>query len=490
MGNVKELKTDVVVVGGGNSGLASAISARQQGVDVILLEKEDHLGGAARHAEGLFAINTYEQKMGSFVYTEDEMYTESWQHAHGLIDGPVVRTAIRESTETIKWIKESTPIKFWLAAISPSMPHCWHIPMYEGEERGQALINGYGDTAKEMGVDIHLNTTGKKIEVEDGKVVGFQAVEADGTPVHITCKAVIIGGGGFSNSKEKIAQWTNYDPEAVGSATDYLNKVGEGIDMGIELGADTKGFGLMLFQSMPAEDGHGVQEMGITLAAAGSPVIWVNDRGDRFCDECASFDFPLAGNNIYMQPGHKAWAIFDAGFCMYLKENGLDLGIGTNVPVGTKIDILADVQRLMEQGYEHVFMADTLPELGLQMGVDGERLQATVDRYNGFVMQHHDDDFYKDPKFMAPCFTPPYIAARLVPGSFISYGGLAINPDTIQVVNADGEPVADAVFAVGAEVGGMWGDTYEVRRTGAMMGWSSTSGRIAGKNAAEIAKTK
>lgn len=488
MSNVKELQADVVVVGGGNAGLASSISAAQNGAKVILLEKEDHLGGAARHAEGLFAINTFEEKMGSFVYTEDEMFLASWYHAHGLIDGPLVRTAIKESTETISWIKESTPIKFWLATISPSMPHVWHIPMYKGEERGQALINGYGDVAKELGVDIHLNTSGKKIEVENGEVVGIQAVEADGTPVHIACKAVCLASGGFNNSKEKIAQWTNYDPEAIGAATAYLHKCGEGIDMGIELGAATKGFGLMLFQSLPAEDGNGTQEMGITLAAAGSPVLWVNSDGDRFCNETASFDFPLAGNCIYDQRGHYAWAIWDAGFCQYLKENGLDLGIGTNVPVGTKLDIMADVQRLIEQGYEHVFVADSIPELGEKIGIDGEHLQATVDRYNGFALQHHDDEFYKDPHMIAPVFNPPYIAARLVPGSFISYGGLRVNPETIEVIDEAGNPVAKGVYACGADVGGMWGDTYEVRRSGAMMGWASTSGRIAGKNAAEVAR--
>ena len=49
---MKEEVFDVVVVGGGGSGLAAAIEARQAGARVILLEKNDKLGGSTAWSVG------------------------------------------------------------------------------------------------------------------------------------------------------------------------------------------------------------------------------------------------------------------------------------------------------------------------------------------------------------------------------------------------------------------------------------------------------
>ena len=46
------LEFDVVVVGGGGSGLAAAIEAQTQGARVLLLEKNDQLGGSTAWSIG------------------------------------------------------------------------------------------------------------------------------------------------------------------------------------------------------------------------------------------------------------------------------------------------------------------------------------------------------------------------------------------------------------------------------------------------------
>jgi fumarate reductase flavoprotein subunit len=490
MGTVANWEADVVVMGGGTAGLAASISATQNGAKVILLEKEARLGGASNHAEGLFGIMTEEARMMSVWYTVDEVFKHSFEHAHGLIDAPLVRTAIEEAAVTIAWIKKSMPVTFWLTRMSPTEPFVWHIPTYNGEHRGPALVKAYTDKADELGVTMLMNTSGKKIITENGRVTGFEAVDADGAPFTIQTKAVIIASGGFNNSKELIQKWTKFDPDRVGVEVPYLNKVGEGILMGMELGADTGGFGLMMGQSVPAEDGNGAQEMGIIMGAAGNPIpIWVNKDGDRFVDETCGFDFPLAANAIYSQRDSYAWSIWDEEFTTYLKENGLDLGIGTNVPVGTKLDVMKEMVRCVEEGCPDTFIADSIPELAKKIGIDPERLQQTVDRYNGFVATHRDPELFKNPAFMRPIGLGEgkVMACRLVPGHLVSIGGLRVTTET-EVMDKEGKPVAQGVYACGADVGGFWGDTYEVRRAGAMMSWASTSGRIAGANAAALAK--
>jgi fumarate reductase flavoprotein subunit len=482
----KKQESDVVVVGGGAAGLAAAISAAQNGAKVILLEKEPFIGGASNLAEGLFGIMTEEARMMSVWHTVDEVYKHSFEHSHGFIDGPVVRKAIEESTATIAWIKESLPgVTFELARMSPTEPFVWHLPHYKGEKLVKALINAYKDKAEELGITMIMGTAGKKIMVEDGKVTGLEAVDAEGEPVVIKTKAVIIASGGFNNSNELVEKWTGFKAENTGPVTTHLHKVGEGILMGMELGGDTKGFGLMAFQSIPTEEG--VTQMSPTMAAGGGPGLWVNSSGDRFVDETAAFDFPMAANAIYSQRGHFMWSIWDEAWVAYLKEKGLDLGIGAGLPVGTKLDVMEDVLKNVEAGSPNIFIADSIPELAEKIGVDPDRLQQTVDRYNGFVASHHDDDFFKDPRFMVPVVQGKVMAARFIAGSFVSIGGLRVTPE-MEVINKMGEPVAVGVYATGADVGGLWGDTYEVRRAGAMQSWAATSGRIAGANAAALAK--
>jgi fumarate reductase flavoprotein subunit len=487
MSKIQDQEADVVVVGGGNAGLSAAVSAALNGAKVIILEKEPAFGGAAAHAEGLFAILTEEARMMSVWYTVDEVYKHSFEHSHGLVDGPVLRRAIEESTATIAWIKSIMPVTFQIARMSPTEPFVWHIPHYKEKRLGKALIEAYSDKADELGITKLVNTTGKKILTENGKVTGLEALDAEGKPFTIKARAVIIASGGFSNSKELIAKWTRFDPEHALSEVPNLHKVGEGILMGMELGADTMGFGLMAGQSVPAEDGNGAQEMGIVMGAGGGPGLWVNSLGDRFVDETVAFDFPLAANSIYSQRGSFAWSIWDEEWANYLEQKGLDLGIGTQVPVGTKLPVTQDVLRCVAAGSPDVFIADTIEELATKLGLDPVHLKKTVDRYNNMVATRYDEDFFKDWRFMRPVGKGRLMAARLIVGTFISIGGLRITPET-EVVDKEGKPVAEGVYAAGADVGGLWGDTYEIRRAGAMMSWAATSGRIAGANAAALAK--
>ncbi len=152
MSTIQNLEADVVVVGGGAAGLAAAVSAATNGAKVTILEKEAAFGGAAAHAEGLFAIMTEEARMMSVWYTVDEVYKHSFEHGHGLVDGPVLRTAIEESTATISWIKSIMPVTFTIHRMSPTEPFVWHIPHYKNKWRGIALIEAYSDKLEELGV--------------------------------------------------------------------------------------------------------------------------------------------------------------------------------------------------------------------------------------------------------------------------------------------------------------------------------------------------
>ncbi|NLL63811.1 MAG: FAD-dependent oxidoreductase [Ruminococcaceae bacterium] len=65
------VKTDVLVIGGGPAGLAAAISAKKEGADVILVEREARLGGILKQCihDG-FGLVRYGEKLSGPEYAE------------------------------------------------------------------------------------------------------------------------------------------------------------------------------------------------------------------------------------------------------------------------------------------------------------------------------------------------------------------------------------------------------------------------------------
>ena len=65
---------DVIVIGGGPAGLASAISSKQEGVDVLLIEREDKLGGILKQCihDG-FGLTRYNEKLTGPEYAHRDI---------------------------------------------------------------------------------------------------------------------------------------------------------------------------------------------------------------------------------------------------------------------------------------------------------------------------------------------------------------------------------------------------------------------------------
>ena len=77
------IKADIVVLGGGMSGLSAAVQAAENGDDVILLEAQSALGGNGQGVEGTLGVGTkWQQEKGidvdCAVIMQEELGKAQW----------------------------------------------------------------------------------------------------------------------------------------------------------------------------------------------------------------------------------------------------------------------------------------------------------------------------------------------------------------------------------------------------------------------------
>jgi fumarate reductase flavoprotein subunit len=479
-----QLTTDVVVVGGGAAGMSASVSAAQHGAKVILLEKESTLGGAARYAEGLFAVETDELRKKASPLTKDYAFKKAMEFNHWEADAALVHKVIDESPNTIAWL-DSLGLQFDPTSISPDEPPTWHLVQdYKGIHHGAALIACLKDHADELGVKIMVSTPATNLILENGKILGVEATDKDGNKIAIHAKAVVLGTGGFPASRDMIAKYTQFDPNKV-FGTAPLHKNGDGINMALSAGGEIdKKMGLMVH---PGAVGNGVMPMGSIFAMSWQPTLWVNKYGDRFMDESKAFDFSMAGNAIYQQRDSIAWAIWDDTVQKHVMENGIDNGVGVLIPIGTKLTSLPKEEtRAAEKKSTVFYTADSVEELAKKMGMEPARLKATVDHYNAIQTNGHDDAFAKEPRYAVPVKNGHLYALRLVPMYFTSIGGVKVDTD-FRALNPKDQPIP-GLYIAGSDMGGNYGDTYTLWTSGYAFGLASTSGRVTGAEAAEFVK--
>jgi len=471
----EDISADVVVIGAGASGLAATVAAAEGGAKVVLLEKMGAVGGTGNFGEGVFAAESHLQRAKNINYTRDDAFKFLMEYTHWRANARLVRAIIDKSPDTIAWMEKQGVEFTEPAANYPGGLMTWHLM----KGRGKAAIQAFYAKAQQHGAQVMLKTPATDLIVKDGAVKGVVAKKEDGSELRINAKSVIIASGGFINSKEMLAKYTDTpDIVPVGS----INKTGDGIKMAWAAGADN--FGTSVLQHYrPGIPGEGPESQ--LNAPARQPYLWVNQLGERFCDESVIFSWPYAGNALARQPGRVMYVIIDETTKNYMIEKGIDVGVGVMVPVATKLTKLdAEIKRGVEKG--HVFVGDSIEELAKTIKVEPAKLKATIDEYNQMSDQRQDTLFVKSNKYLQPVRKGKFYAFRAVPFALGTLGGIKINEKT-EVIDTRQQPIP-GLFAVGNDAGGMYGDSYDVVLAGGTWGFAVNSGRIAAENSLKLLK--
>ncbi|MDO4537894.1 MAG: FAD-binding protein, partial [Coriobacteriales bacterium] len=102
----QQFETDVVVVAAGLSGLAAAISAAENGANVICIEKAANTGGAANMGMGPCAANSPVQRANMINLTAGELFRRHMFYTHYQVDAKLVKAYYDKSGDTIQWLMD------------------------------------------------------------------------------------------------------------------------------------------------------------------------------------------------------------------------------------------------------------------------------------------------------------------------------------------------------------------------------------------------
>ncbi len=455
-GETTEKETDVVVIGGGGAGFAAAVSAKEAGAEVILLEKLASVGGNTLISGGEYAAPANELQEKEGIEDSKEQFAKDVEEAGG--NPELIKVLADHATEDAYWLRDDIGVE-WLDSLMFFGGHSVKRSLIPAAHTGNELIKNYLKKAEELGIEVQTEADVKEILAEDGKIAGVRVETADGEMI-VKAKSVVVASGGFGANDEMCYENDNEVDEYVKS-TNSPGATGDGILMAEKLGADTVDMDkIQLYPVCDVETGK-LLYCGDTRLVGGA--LLINKEGKRFVEE---LDTRRAiSMAIKDQTDHVGYVLWDET---------------SNETTGTMASNPQEAESLFERGL--MVKADTLEELADHFDIDKDALLETVKTFNENSAKKEDPEFnlrmlgwqVKD---------APFYMMKAAPAVHHTMGGLKINTEA-QVLNKDGEWI-DGLYAAGEVTGGIHGSN---RLGSVAMTDITVFGRIAGENAAANAK--
>jgi tricarballylate dehydrogenase len=461
MRNVDEpfLEADVVIVGGGNAGLCAALTARESGASVLVLECApiEYRGGNSRHTRNMRCMHQSPTDVLTDAYTPEEYFDDLCRVTGGETTEDLAKLVIQESLPTSRWM-QSYGVRF-----QPSLEGTLHLgrtnAFFLGG--GKALMNAYYSAAASRDIRVLYNAEVTELQISDGKFKGGR-IRLNGTSSEFRAKAIVIASGGFEANLEWLEEvWGVAARNFIVRGTPY-NK-GTVLRLLLNSGATAVGdpkqcHAVAIDGRAPKFDG------GIVTRLDCVPLgIVVNKDGDRFYDEGEDLwpkRYAIWGRLVAQQPDQIAYSIIDS------KVKG----------------------RFMPSVFPPI-CAQTIADLGRSLGLNPEKLEATIGKFNQAVLPgsfnhqildscHTDGLIPAKSHWAQPIDRPPFYGYPLRPGITFTYLGVKVN----ERAEVQGFAPNSKIFAAGEIMAGnILGKGY---LAGFGMTIGSVYGRIAGREAA------
>lgn len=437
---------DVLVVGAGAAGLATALAAARGGARVLVVEKEPRLGGTLHLSGGhLAAAGSRRQREHGIADSPAEHLADIARISGGSARTDLATLVADHAAETVDWLADRG---FAFAPETPRIvyghePYRTARTVY-GVDEGLSILavleqELLAATADGLVLEVWTGAPVTGLIQDDGaRVAGVEVLRGSGEVV-VRAGSVVLATGGYGADPELFEELEGVPLVSAAART----STGDGIHLGWSVGAALQGKGTYLptFGGLPdpVSPGRANWHDRQRLTSERPPgEIYVDRDGNRWvAEDEPSIDEKeraLAG-----VAGQTFWTVFD--------DAALAAGTGEQqIVVGKEPEAV----RAMANTRPGVHAASTLIELAALAGIDPTGLASTVARYNDAVAAGVDAEFGRR-HLPAPLAQPPFYALRNHAVTLVTFAGLDIDADCA-VRDETGAAIA-GLFAVGEVIG-------------------------------------
>ncbi len=272
-----------VIIGGGPAGLA--VASRTAGA--LIIEAEPHLGGRILSAAALsWLVGTPEQEAAGF-FDSPEQAAKDWPALTG-----------SEPTETtLRFLDDQGALRDELVSMGlslqpPSADPILRLPRIHGLEGGGIALARALEDSLQPDTELRLGLRAGRVVSCQRRVVGVMAAGQ-----MFGADEVVVASGGYASNAELIPTPSEAQGDSWRAATT------EGADGQAVLWAQGAGWGLADLDHMgwqrdlsalQAEDGSLLGYAGLGSFGGVTPLIWVNEAGERFTDEAGTHSLALS----------------------------------------------------------------------------------------------------------------------------------------------------------------------------------------------------
>ncbi|KAI9016321.1 FAD binding domain-containing protein [Phycomyces nitens] len=461
------LQNQIIVVGGGLSGLAAAHTVVEQGGNVLLLDKNPFFGGNSTKAtSGINGALTRTQISHEIKDSVEQFYQDTLKSARDLARPDLIEVLTGRSSSAVEWLQDKFELD--LSLVSRLGGHTFPRT-HRGKEQfpgmtiTYALMEGFEELAEkspERAKIIKRAKVEKLIRDEKNSVIGVEYVlvgkGADGT-VYKEYGPVILATGGYAADFGQDSLLRQYRPELFDlSTTNGDHCTGDGIKMAALAGGNTIDLEKVQVHPTGLVDPKEPDAKVKFLAAEalrGCGGLLLNAEGDRFCDELGHRDYVTG----------EMW------------KNKFPIRLVLNTAASKEIEW--HCRHYAGRGLMEKF--ENGAALAKNMGITPAKLEETFETYNAIAAGKNKDPWGKRFFQNVPIKMSDYFyVAHMQPVLHYTMGGVEITP-TAEIKSTSGGSVP-GLFAAGEMCGGVHGAN---RLGGSSLLGCVVFGRVAGQTA-------
>ncbi|KAK4550336.1 hypothetical protein LTR36_003303 [Oleoguttula mirabilis] len=457
----------VIVVGGGLSGLSAAHTIYLAGGNVVLLDKNNFMGGNSTKAtSGINGALTRTQVDEKIADSVKQFYDDTLKSARDKARPDLIKVLTYKSAAAVEWLQDVFGLDLTLVSRlgGHSFPrtHRGHDAKFPGMAITYALMQRFEELAEKEPERMQLIKKAKVTKINrDGNSITGVTYTFNGEET-VCDGPVILATGGYAADFSETSLLKKWRPDTFDLATtNGAHATGDGHKMLMNIGAN--GIDMDKVQVHPTglvdpKDPGAKTKFLAAEALRGEGGLLLNSKGQRFTDELEHRDY-VSG---------KMWEE---------KEKGL---WPIRLVLNSKASKVLDFHTRHYSG-RGLMKKMTGKELAKDIGCSESELSKTFGDYNTYATGEAKDPFNKVYFHNGPVeIEDTFYVAEMEPVLHFTMGGIEINDQSQCLNGEDGNKPFEGLFVCGELAGGVHGAN---RLGGSSLLGCVVYGRVAGDSA-------